>query len=502
VTGLRLIDGGYAEAPADPDLEAYMVWARTLRGLSENTLRIRERVLARVGLIGGVSLREVTESHLRNWEALDVAGKAVETRRAYISHVRSFYRWLQQTHRIRDNPTSALTAPLVPKPLPHPIAEDDLTRAIAAARRKLRAMIVLGAYAGLRTMEIAQLQWQDITTTMDGRHVLHVRRGKGAKDRAIPVGQVVIDALAAHGARTRGPCFYGRDAHQITANAVSQTINAHLQRLGIDATAHKLRHRFATVAAPLVDNDLPLIAELCGWDSLETAKHYALPDPTRVGRLVAALDELAGANAAETPPAERPAFQPPTVSKRTAIDLVGPGSGSSARDTRVSGVARLPCGSLTHVGSNWVSNTIAIVALIASGVAIFYSRRATKAAVESALHAKRSADVAERQEQRDLEEAEETAVRWLLEPVDAVDQFYAIRLTNVGSRRAVGVRMTLPRDAQTIGIGPPEGEDMDPGVPRTVEIAAMGGLLQSVVKVEWQMRPDGRVYRWNHPFPY
>jgi integrase len=295
---LRLVPDATSASPVDGDLETYLQWGRELRGFSEATLKHRAWVLGRVLRTSGVPLRQVTEAHLLNWERLDVAGRAPESRRAYISHVTTFYRWLVQTKVIVENPAAGLTRPKLPRPVPNPIREDDLRRAIAAASPKLAAMLVLGAYAGLRSMEIAQLHWQDVVTTPDGRTVLRVRHGKGDKGRTVPVGQVVMEALRRHGARARGPVFLGRDGQQIKANSVSCIINDHLHRCGIDATAHKLRHRFATVSAGMVDNDLPLIAKLCGWNSLETAKHYVLPDPERANKLVTALDKLAGVETA------------------------------------------------------------------------------------------------------------------------------------------------------------------------------------------------------------
>jgi integrase len=291
---LRLVPAATAEEH-DPDFIAYLAWGRDYKGFSENTLRVRGPVLSWVRAVAGVPLREVTEDHLLAWERQHVAGRAAQTRRAYIAHVSSFYMWLLRTKVITEDPTVVLTRPRMPKPLPAPISEADLRLALHKAEPKLAAMLILGAYAGLRCLEIAQLQWQDITV-QDGQTVLHVRHGKGDKDRVVPIGQVVTETLRKHGGgKSRGVVFYGRDAQQILGHSVSQVINDHFRRLGIPATAHKLRARYATVSAPLVDNDLPLLAQLCGWNSIETAKHYVLPDKKRANRLVGALDELATA---------------------------------------------------------------------------------------------------------------------------------------------------------------------------------------------------------------
>lgn len=182
-----------------------------------------------------------------------------------------------------------LTRPKIPKPLPRPISEEHLARAIDAASPKLAAMMTLMADAGLRCMEVAQLMWSDISIA-DGQTWLAVRNGKGGKDRIVPIGMKVQRALRRHGTKTRGPVFLGRDGRQILPNSVSQSINDHLRRLDIPFTAHKLRARYATQAAEVLDT--PLVAQLCGWESLETARHYVKPDRERTARLVKALDAL------------------------------------------------------------------------------------------------------------------------------------------------------------------------------------------------------------------
>lgn len=224
-----------------------------------------------------------------HWEQTVVAGLAPQSRRAYTGHARAFFKWMVTTGRMVDDPTVMLTRPKVPKPLPKPIGEDDFARALRAASPKLAAMMVLMGDGGLRCMEVAALMWSDIVTA-DGQTWITVRNGKGGKDRVVPIGEAVQRALRRHGTRTRGPVFVGRDGRQLNANSVSTIVNGHLRRNGIPSTAHKLRARYATRAAGVVD--LPLVAQLCGWESLETARSYVKPDRQRSAELVAALDQL------------------------------------------------------------------------------------------------------------------------------------------------------------------------------------------------------------------
>lgn len=273
----------------DKDIADHIAWCRDLRGLTDATIRARRWVLNRLAICVDRPLRELAIGHVQFWEQTVVAGLAPQSRKAYITHVKSFYRWMVKTGRIAEDPSVMLTRPKVPRPLPHPIGEDDLALALAHASPKLAAMMTLMADAGLRAMEVANLLWSDVEVA-GGQTWIVVRNGKGSRDRVVPVGESVIRALRRHGTKTRGPVFLGRDGRQLRPNSACQIVNAHLRKLGIAATGHKLRARYATRAAEVLDT--PLVAQLCGWESLETARHYVKPDRERSAKLVAALDAL------------------------------------------------------------------------------------------------------------------------------------------------------------------------------------------------------------------
>ena len=273
----------------DSDIVEHLDWCRNLRGYTPATIRARAWVLNRLAICIGRPLREAQIGHVQFWEQTVVSGLAPQSRKAYTGHARAFFRWMIVTGRMTSDPCEMLTRPKVPKPLPRPIAEADLARAVAAASAKVAAMITLMSDCGLRCMEVAQLSWADISVS-DGQTWLVVRNGKGARDRIVPVGEKVQRALRRHGTKARGPVFLGRDGHQIQPHSVSQIVNTHLRRLGIASTAHKLRARYATLAAGVVDT--PLVAQLCGWESLDTARHYIKPDRQRSVKLVGVLDSI------------------------------------------------------------------------------------------------------------------------------------------------------------------------------------------------------------------
>jgi site-specific recombinase XerD len=276
--------------PLDLDVTEHLFWCRDVRNLSPNTIRMRRGVLNRLSDTIGIPLRDAQIGHLQRWQSMVCTGKAAETKKVYISQVSAFYAWAQRRGIVTDNPAVLLDRPKVPKGLPHPISEEDLAHAIAAATTKIAAMITLTAYAGLRAMEVAGLQWNDVRQT-DRGWFLFVR-GKGRRERLVPVGETVIRALRAHGWHRRGPVFIGRDGREITANGVSQMINEHYAKLGIAATSHYGRHRY--VSAGVEDlGDVVLMQHLAGHESLATTQVYAAFSPEKAVQLVAALEARA-----------------------------------------------------------------------------------------------------------------------------------------------------------------------------------------------------------------
>jgi integrase/recombinase XerC len=274
----------------DLDLIDFIHWGKNLAGLADTTLRVRYDVLCRVHAFIDIPLRDAQPGHLLRWEQHAVVGRAPESRRAYVSHVRSFYKWAVRTGIVSEDPTTLLTMPKIHRKLPRPIAEDDLAAAIAKARPKMRAMLILGAYAGLRCCEIAGLDWSDLhregATTL-----LTVRKAKGGHQRVVEIGETVLTALKGLGIRRRGPMFFGNDGRQLNAHSVSASGNRYLRAHGIEATMHQLRHRYGSVGYQ-VSRDLRLIQEQMGHASPTSTAIYTRPSADAAAAMVAAMDLL------------------------------------------------------------------------------------------------------------------------------------------------------------------------------------------------------------------
>lgn len=280
----------------DPDLLDFCFWARDIRGLSDNTIRVRMDLLHRLHQYADTPLRDLQPGHLLGFERIAIAGRSAETRRAYSCHLRAFYRWAKQTGIVSEDPSTMLTLPQIPKHLPRPIDEDDLDLALEAARPKMRAMIVLAAFAGLRCCEIAAMDWSDFQRDPDGSAWLHVR-GKGDRDRRVEIGQRVIHALQVYGPRRRGAMFLGADGRQIEAKSVSRSINRYLRRQEVNATAHQLRHRYGTIAYQL-SRDLRMVQMQMGHASSRTTEGYTRPSAEAAAAMVRQMDAMPSSRSA------------------------------------------------------------------------------------------------------------------------------------------------------------------------------------------------------------
>jgi len=208
-----------------------------------------------------------------------------------LSALRTFYRFLNTTQGLEVNPARAARSPKLDKTLPVHLERAEIemlfveaeARADAGGFREARdlAMLELFYSTGMRLSELAGLNDQDLDLVSDQAKL----RGKGKKERIVPVGSHATAALrryvrlrdallAALGAAVR-PVFVNQRGKRITTRGVQlamKTLFGTLTR-GRDLHVHALRHSFAT---HLLDAgaDLRAVQELLGHASLSTTQVY------------------------------------------------------------------------------------------------------------------------------------------------------------------------------------------------------------------------------------
>lgn len=252
----------YGVEPVDINLVS--LWLRSMRrrNLSPATIVKRASVARRLSAHAGVPLQDVTAEQVEDW--LDARDNSPRSRYTDISHVSAFFRWAVRDGYAESDPTARIDRPKVCNGIPRPIDTDDLRRALRLATcPQMSAMLHLAAFAGLRCAEISALDWGDLNGDLMLVH------GKGGKDRVIPVHPLIRSALRAiPGRRSHGPVF------QLSPRHVSHAIRAHLHACGCRASAHMLRHWFATTVYEASGADLRMTQELLGHSSPTTTAMY------------------------------------------------------------------------------------------------------------------------------------------------------------------------------------------------------------------------------------
>lgn len=249
-----------------------------LEGRSPETIRIRDRTLRAVGRQLPVPLLAATREDLIAWRASLAVGP--DSVRQYVSRVRAFYTWALEEQLITTTPARRIPVPSPTRRHPRPIPEDALMSVLATAARRVRPMIILMAWAGLRCKEVAFLRGEDLA--LGDRPGIHVSElaAKGRSSGFIPLSRWAAGELAV--LPRRGWCFPKLDsdgraalpAAHISASRVSFIVNRHLHDSGYADTAHAGRHRFITEAQRRGKN-LRITQDLARHRSPESTSGYA-----------------------------------------------------------------------------------------------------------------------------------------------------------------------------------------------------------------------------------
>jgi integrase/recombinase XerD len=273
-------------------LREYMTYLRVERGLRplscEAYLRDMEQfaefVEERGGALVGAGQEDVAE-WMRDKREHGVQSRSIARK---LSCVRGFYRWLLKDKRVRRDPTVNIESPSSWKVLPKSLAESEVNEMLektgAAARSDAadglalrdHAMLELLYAGGLRVGEIVALRQEDLRLEDSCVQV----RGKGDKERIVPIGAKAIAALEAYVQRGRPgllrsgggmqrALFLSVRGHVLTTQAVWQMVGG----VNSHASPHKLRHSCAT---HMVEHgaDLRTVQTLLGHADIATTQVY------------------------------------------------------------------------------------------------------------------------------------------------------------------------------------------------------------------------------------
>ena len=271
----------------------FLAYLEFERGLSRNTLEAYRSDLLQYGAyLNGRDALAVTHSDLAGFVSSLAAGDgekppvAPATLQRKVACLRSFHRHLRRQGIIEADPTANLRAPKQSRRLPHVLSRDEVAKLLEQPRGteapalRDRALLELMYACGLRASEAIELETGDV----DLEAGLLRTRGKGSKERLVPVGSAATRAVNAYlgrgrpklvGERLESRLFVNHRGTGLTRQGLYKIVQRHAETAGLAdrMSPHTLRHTFAThlLAGGC---DLRSLQEMLGHADIATTQLY------------------------------------------------------------------------------------------------------------------------------------------------------------------------------------------------------------------------------------
>jgi integrase/recombinase XerD len=281
------IDTGYVDLVLD-----FLSYLELERGMARNTLQSYRSDLLQFGAFLAEHEIDPQRAGARDVSAFLTAlatgegPAATSTIQRKAAALRSFYRHLRREGVRESDPTAALSTPRSSQRLPNVLGRSEVARLLEQASGaepidlRDRALLELMYACGLRASEVTELEVSQIDLT-DG--LLRVR-GKGSKERIVPVGRAAVKATRNYlsrgrpglvGSRTQSKLFVNFRGGPLTRQGLYKIVQRHAVAAGLEGrmSPHTLRHTFAThlLAGGC---DLRSLQEMLGHADVATTQVY------------------------------------------------------------------------------------------------------------------------------------------------------------------------------------------------------------------------------------
>jgi integrase/recombinase XerD len=286
-------------------LDLYLGYLRVERGLSANTLEAYGTDLTGylkfLASQGVQSAEKVTPGQVaEHVRSLHARGLSAKSQARHLAAIRTFHRFLVRERLCATDPTELSQGPKLPQTLPVFLTLEEVDRRLEAANgpepedARDRAMVHLMYATGLRVSELCQLQLDAVNLEAE----LLIARGKGNKERILPVGRQAIAELRSYltGARRQilgdreSPFIFisQRGLRAVTRQCFWIRLQALAKKAGIQKhlSPHKLRHSFATHLLAR-GADLRVVQQLLGHSDLATTQIYTHVERAQLHAVVA-----------------------------------------------------------------------------------------------------------------------------------------------------------------------------------------------------------------------
>ena len=234
------------------------------------------------------SILESFQRHLWNYRKKDGRPLGVSTQISYLGAVKNFFAWLCRQHHLEANPASELEMPKSEKRLPVEaltktdveliMSMPDITDPLGI---RDRAILELLYSTGIRRTELMRLELSNLNRE---RKLLHIRQGKGRKDRVVPVGTRAMQWLEKYLDDVRPllsltnnvqALFITGYGSAFNAQVLGRTVIKYIEKsnIGRKGGPHLFRH---TCATHMLEGgaDIRYIQQLLGHEKLETTAIY------------------------------------------------------------------------------------------------------------------------------------------------------------------------------------------------------------------------------------
>jgi integrase/recombinase XerD len=287
-------------ASPEAALRLFLEYLAVEKGLSANTVQSYARDIRKLAAslkAGKVPLERVSEETLvRFIHGESQSGLSARSLARLISALRSFFRFLVLSGLIKKDPTSLLTTPSTWLALPKflTVAETEALLQAPDAKKphglRDRAMLEVLYGSGLRVSELASLKLAEINLD-DG---FLVCRGKGGKERIVPLGRSACEAIKSYlatarpldDADSREELFLSRRGRPFTRQGLWKLLRQHAAKAGLSEkiSPHVLRHTFAT---HLLERgaDLRSVQLMLGHSQITTTQIYTHVTRERLRRV-------------------------------------------------------------------------------------------------------------------------------------------------------------------------------------------------------------------------
>ncbi|WP_084103874.1 site-specific tyrosine recombinase XerD [Demequina sp. NBRC 110056] len=278
--------------------DAYLAHVTVEKGLSVHTVAAYRRDLSRYSAFldsrGRAGLAEVTRADVADFSQAIGTGAdggrplAPASASRTVVAVRGWHRFAVAEGWTGDDVSLEVKPRAIPKRLPKAISTDDVARILAEASRegeaglRDRALLELVYASGARISEATGLDVDDVTLVPGEAAVL--LRGKGRKERVVPIGGYAADALDAYLVRARSALaqggrgtpalFLNTRGGRLSRQSAWAILKSAADRAQVpDVSPHTLRHSFATHLLA-GGADVRVVQELLGHASVTTTQIY------------------------------------------------------------------------------------------------------------------------------------------------------------------------------------------------------------------------------------